>query len=167
MASGSVVGYRVKEVLFDQSHEAVGRTDQVTGSITVDGTSVTDGSFTADMTSVTSDETRRDDQFNGRIMETSTYPEATLTLSSPVDLASAPAAGKEWTAHVSGDLTLHGVTNEVSFDLQGVLDGTTAQVAGSIPITFAGWNIPNPSYAPVATTEDNGILEFSLNLSHA
>ena len=36
----SVVGYRVNEVLFGQNNVAVGRTNAVTGSITVDGASV-------------------------------------------------------------------------------------------------------------------------------
>src|SRR4051812_28276853 len=36
----SVVGYRVKEVLFGQHQTAVGRTSQVTGSLTVAGTTV-------------------------------------------------------------------------------------------------------------------------------
>jgi hypothetical protein len=34
-------------------------------------------------------------------------------------------------------------------------------------IPLSNWNIADLSYAPVATTEDNGILEFSLNPSHA
>jgi hypothetical protein len=37
---------------------------------------------------------------------------------------------------------------------------------GSIPITFADWNISNPSGGP-ATTADNGTLEFQINFAHA
>jgi len=39
-------------------------------------------------------------------------------------------------------------------------------VAGSIPITFADWNIANPSFGPVST-DDNGVLEFALNFGRA
>src|SRR5947209_7675336 len=84
--NGSVVGYRVKEVLFGQSNTAVGRTSSITGSITVDGTTVSAGTFTVDMTTVTSDQSRRDGQFNGRIMETSTFPTATFALTQPITL---------------------------------------------------------------------------------
>jgi hypothetical protein len=35
---------------------------------------------------------------------------------------------------------------------------------GQIPITFADWGIGNPSFAGVVSTEDNGLLEFSLVL---
>lgn len=157
----SVVGYRVNEVLFGQSADAVGRTSAITGTMTLDGATVTDASFTVDMTTVTSDESRRDGQFNGRIMETSVYPTATFTLSEPIDLGTLPDANADVTATATGELTLHGVTKTVTFDIQGRYTGSQVEVAGSIPITFADWNISNPSFGPV-TTEDHGILEFSL-----
>jgi polyisoprenoid-binding protein YceI len=164
---GSVVGYRVKEVLFGQSNVAVGRTGDVTGSITVDGTKVTAGSFTVDMTSVTSDESRRDGQFNGRIMETATYQTSMFKLTEPIDLGSIPADGVQKTFQATGELTLHGVTKTVVFDVNARHTGSNIQVAGSIPITFADWNISNPSFGGVVTTEDNGVLEFSLNFTQA
>jgi polyisoprenoid-binding protein YceI len=157
----SVVGYRVKEVLFGQSADAVGRTSAIAGTMTLDGATVTDASFTVDMTTVTSDESRRDDQFNGRIMETSVYPTATFTMSEPIDLGTLPDANADVTATATGELTLHGVTQTMTFDIQGRYTGSQVEIAGSIPITFADWGISNPSFGPV-TTEDNGILEFSL-----
>ena len=166
ITSDSVVGYRVTETLFGQSSEAVGRTSQISGSITIAGTTITAGSFTVDMTTVTSDESRRDGQFNGRIMETSLYPTATFTLTQPVDLGSIPAEGEQQTFQATGDLMLHGVTKTVTFDLTGQWTGAVIQVAGSIPITFADWNISNPSFGP-AQTEDHGTLEFLLDLTHA
>jgi polyisoprenoid-binding protein YceI len=166
VASGSVVGYRVKEVLFGQSNEAVGRTSTISGSIAVDGTTVTDARFTVDMTTVTSDQSRRDGQFNGRIMDTGTYPTATFTLTRPIEFGSIPAEGQSRTLRATGDLTLHGVSKTVVFDVTGRYSGSTFQVAGSIPITFAEWNIPNPSFGPVST-EDHGVLEFTLNFAQA
>lgn len=161
VSDASVVGYRVKEVLFGQSNEAVGRTTSVTGSVTVRGTTITEGSFTADLTTVTSDQARRDEQFHDRIMETATYPTATFRLTEPIDLGSIPAEGEERTYEATGDLTLHGVTRSVTFEVAGRITGSTFEVAGQIPVTFADWDIENPSFGPV-TTEDNGALEFSL-----
>ena len=166
VSSGSVVGYRVKEVLFGQSNEAVGRTSSITGSIIVDTTTVTGGSFTVDMATVTSDQSRRDDSFTGRIMETSTYPTATFRLTDPIDFGSSPADGAQRTLQAKGELTLHGVTKTVAFDVTARYTGSGIQVAGSIPITFSDWNISNPSFGP-AQTEDHGVLEFALNFSHA
>lgn len=166
VTDGSLVGYRVKEVLFGQSNTAVGRTDAITGSMTVSGTTITKASFTVDMASVTSDQSRRDGQFNGRIMDTGTYPTATFTLTQPIDLGSVPAQGAQRSFKATGTLTLHGVTKTVTFTLTGQYAGSTVQVAGSIPITFADWSIPNPSFGPVAT-EDHGLLEFALNFVHS
>ena len=167
IATGSIVGYRVNEVLFGQSHVAVGRTGSVTGSMIVSGTTVTQATFTVDMTTVTSDQGRRDAQFNGRIMETSTYPTASFTLTKPIALGSIPANGVQRTLKATGTLTLHGVTKSVTFSVTGRYTGSVVQIAGSIPIAFADWGIPNPSFGGVVTTEDHGILEFALSFSHA
>lgn len=157
----SVVGYRVKEVLFGQSADAVGRTGAIAGTMTLDGATVTDASFTVDMTTVTSDESRRDDQFNGRIMETSVYPTATFTLTEPIDLGTLPDANTDVTATATGGS--HAARRDADRDVRhpGRYTGSQVEIAGSIPITFADWGISNPSFGPV-TTEDNGILEFSL-----
>jgi polyisoprenoid-binding protein YceI len=166
VSGDSLVGYRVKETLFGQSNEAVGRTSTISGSMTVSGTTITTASFTVDMTTVTSDESRRDGQFNGRIMEASTYPTATFTLTKAIDLGSIPAEGEQMTLEATGDLTLHGVTKTVTFELTGQYTGGTVQIAGSIPIVFADWNISNPSFGP-AQTEDNGVIEFLLDFAQA
>ena len=159
VTDGSQVGYRVKEVLFGQSTEAAGRTSDVTGQVTIAGTTVQTASFTADMTTVTSDESRRDSQFNGRIMNTSEFPEATLTLTQPIDLGSVPDNLVEVTESVTADLTLRGATQSVTFDLKARRNGANLEVNGSIPITFADYGIPNPTTAGI-TTEDHGELEF-------
>ncbi|MDP9069876.1 MAG: YceI family protein [Actinomycetota bacterium] len=89
VTAGSRAGYRVKEVLFGQDAEALGRTDDVTGAFDVRGTSVAAGWFSVDMTTVTSDESRRDNQFRGRIMVVATYP--TATSGSPNPSSSKPS----------------------------------------------------------------------------
>lgn len=166
VASGSEVGYRVKEVLFGQAATAVGRTSSVQGTLTVQGATVTAASFTVDMKSVASDRPQRDRQFNGRIMETSTYPTATFTLTKPIDLGAVPPVGSTRTFTATGTLTLHGVTQAVDLTLTCRRATGSFQVNGSVPITFADWHIANPSFGPV-TTQDNGVLEFLLNFAKA
>jgi polyisoprenoid-binding protein YceI len=166
VAEGSQVGYRVKEVIFGQSNEAVGRTSDVAGTISVAGSTIRSATFTADMTSVASDQSRRDTQFHGRIMNTSTFPTATFTLTQPIDVGSIPTDGVAKTYEATGEFTIHGVTKRVAFPLTGKRSGSTIQVSGSIPIVFADWGIGNPSFGPV-TTEDHGVMEFLLNFRHA
>ncbi|MFI5100660.1 MAG: YceI family protein [Actinomycetes bacterium] len=166
IAAGSVTGYRVKETLFGQSNTAVGRTSSITGTITVSGTQVTAAQFSVDMTTVKSDQNERDGQFQGRIMDTATYPTATFTLSRPIQLGSVPPPGTTVTATATGRLTLHGTTKTVTFQVQAKRTDSTIAVSGSIPVVFADYGVDNPSGGP-ATTASSGTLEFLLNLSHA
>jgi polyisoprenoid-binding protein YceI len=166
VTSGSQAGYRVKEVLFGQDAEAVGRTSAVTGQITVDGTRVTAGDFSVDLTTVQSDESRRDNQFQGRIMDTATYPTATFKLAQPIELSSLPADGATISAKAQGQLTLHGTTRQVTVDVSAQRSAGSIRLSGQIPVTFADWNIPNPSFGP-ASTEDHGLIEFLLVLARA
>jgi polyisoprenoid-binding protein YceI len=166
IASGSEVGYRVHEILFGQTNEAAGRTSSITGTLTVNGAKITAASFTVDMTSVKSDKAMRDRQFQGRIMDTSTYPTSSFALSDPIVFGSVPPSNSPQTKTATGKLTLHGVTKTVTFTVQCERTGDTAQVTGSIPITFADFSISNPSFGPV-TTDDHGTLEFKLDLQHA
>ncbi len=160
----SVLGYRVKETLFGQDTEGVGRTNAVTGSLSLAGTTVEAGEFTVDMTTVESDSGNRDNQFRGRIMDTGNFPTSTFTLTQPIELGTVPAEGETITATATGDLTLRGTTLPVTFDVQARLNSGNIEVDGSIPIVFAEWGIPNPSFGP-ATTADNGLLEFLLVFS--
>jgi polyisoprenoid-binding protein YceI len=161
VTTGSTAGYRVKEVLFGQSTDAVGRTTAVTGDLTIAANSVTKGSFTVDLTQVTSDQSQRDSQFQGRIMNTSKYPTATFELTSPIDLGSLPADKTEVTYQASGNLTLHGTTKAIQVALTARRNGANIEVTGSIPVVFADYGINNPSNGAV-TTQDNGVIEFLL-----
>jgi polyisoprenoid-binding protein YceI len=157
----SQLGYRVKEVLFGQSTEAVGRTNAITGSLSIAGATVDKGDFTVDMTTVESDSGNRDRQFQGRIMDTSKFPTSTFTLTQPIELGSVPSEGQTVTASATGDLTLHGTSKPVTFDVQAQLKDGKIEVNGTIPIVFADYGIPNPTFGP-ASTEDHGVLEFLL-----
>jgi polyisoprenoid-binding protein YceI len=161
VTSGSQVGYRVTEVLFGQDTEGVGRTSTVTGTMQLQGTTVTAATFQVDMTTFKSDESRRDSQFDGRIMDVRTYPTSTFTLTSPIQLTSIPDNLVEVGTKASGDLTLRGTTKPVEIDLVARRNGDKIEVTGSLDVKFADWGIPNPSNGPV-TTQDHGSLELLL-----
>ena len=120
--SESTVGYRVKEVLGGVDTEGVGRTNQVNGSLTIQDTTLLSTVFEIDVASITSDSSRRDAQFAGNIMDTETFPTANFRLLTPIDLGTIPADGQKITATAFGELTLHGVTNQVSFDITATID---------------------------------------------
>lgn len=164
VSSGSQAGYRVKEILFGQETTAVGRTSDVTGEMTIAGTAVTKGTFTVDMTTVASDKSQRDGQFRNRIMSTSEFPTSTFVLTKPIELGSIPADGEERKVKATGDLTLRGTKKPVTIDLTAKRAGSSITVAGSLPISFPEWKIPNPSGGP-AEVGDDGEMELLLVLA--
>ena len=84
VTTGSQAGYRVREQLasLPAESDAIGRTDQVSGTITVtsDGTTttVTEATLTVDTTSITSDEDRRDNRMRQIGRATCGVPEGTF-----------------------------------------------------------------------------------------
>lgn len=165
VVSGSVVGYRVQEVLAGQNNTAVGRTSSISGGMTISGTTVRAASFTVQMATVHSDQSERDAQFDGRIMDTASYPTGKLTLTTPIDLGALPANGVIRSYQATASLTLHGHTRTVAFALQAERTGTGIGVSGSIPIVFAEYGIANPSFGSFVTTQDHGLLEFLVKFS--
>lgn len=164
--TASELRYRVKESINGFDTEGVGKTNAISGTLTISGTTATVADFTVDMTTFTSDESRRDGQFNGRIMEVDTFPTGTFKLTSPIDFKAVPAKGVDITTSATGDLTLHGVTKSVTFNLTAKLANGKIGVLGTIPVLFSDYNIANPSFATIKT-EDNGLLEFVLVFERA
>lgn len=162
VAGGSQVGYRVDEVLFGQNVTAIGRTEAVTGSVTIEGLSVVAAEFSADMTTVKSDEPKRDAQFESRIMDVINYPVATFSLDAPITLGD-DSLGTTTPHLASGTLTLRGTSKPVDVNLVSSIRDGRIVIAGEVLIIFDEWGIPNPSI-PGISTEDSGILEFSLVL---
>ncbi|MEZ5321472.1 MAG: YceI family protein [Microthrixaceae bacterium] len=162
--SGSVAGYRVKEVLNGIDAEAVGRTDAVTGSITISGTTVTKADFTVDMASVTSDQDRRDGQFRGRIMDTASNPTSSFELTKPIPLDGAPGLGKSFSTTATGRLTLKGTTRSVTLDLTAQRTATGMEIVADHDVKFADFGIDPPDFGFVKT-EDHGLIEVKLVLT--
>jgi polyisoprenoid-binding protein YceI len=163
------VGYRVTEKLFANisETEATGRTGNVTGTMTIDGTTVKDVTVTADLRDLQSDNDFRDGRIRSEGLESDKYPEAKFVLSEPITLSAVPTAGETVTAEAKGKFTLHGVTNDVTISLQGRWDGKQVQVVGSMPITFSDYGITAPTAPAVASVDDHGEMEMQLFFDRA
>ena len=161
-----VAGYRVRETFLQQNAEtdAVGRTEGVTGSLTVDGEAgalrLVSTQVIVDMRTLTSDKDRRDGQLRGRGIQSDTFPTATFDLATPAALPADLLAG-DVTVELPGKLTLHGVVKAVTVAAQARLetDGTVV-VAGSLPIVFADYGIEAPNVAGIIAVQDHGTMEF-------
>lgn len=172
VASGSQAGYRVRERLASLSAEsdAVGRTSDVTGSITVESdgttTSLTGGTLTVDTTTIASNEDRRDNRLRTEGLQTDSFPTASFTITQSVEIPAAALAGTASDVTLVGDLTLHGVTNSVSIPAQARLVDGTVQVAGSISFTLLDFDIVAPNVGGfILSIADDGALEFQVNFT--
>jgi polyisoprenoid-binding protein YceI len=157
------VGYRIEELFGGETVKktATGRTPAVTGSLTVQGNQITAVEITADMQQLKSDESRRDNSQKGGGLETDSFPTATFALTEPITLPSTPTEGTSADVEATGDLTLHGVTKQVTISLQTSLDNGRIIVAGSAPIVLADYSIDPPSSGFV-DVDENGTLEVQL-----
>jgi polyisoprenoid-binding protein YceI len=166
--SGSFVGYRVQEELASVgATEAVGRTPDVTGTLTVDGTTITAAEFTADLTTLQSDERNRDRQLQRQGLETGTFPTATFVLTQPIELGSEPAEGATVDATAVGDMTIHGTTKAVEIPVEAKLANGVVTVVGSLPVLFSDYGMQKPQAMIVLSVDDNGTMEFQLQFTKA
>jgi polyisoprenoid-binding protein YceI len=161
-ATGSFVGFRIKEQLQGiGSTTAVGRTPEVSGTITIDGTQLTAASFEADLTSITTNDSRR----NGRVqdaLDTGSFPTATFTLTQPVELGDAADTGAPVSVQATGNLTVHGVTKPVTVAIDAKLEGDNVVVVGSVPVVFSDFDVQVPRSPVVVSAEDHGTVELQL-----
>ena len=162
-AGETFVGYRVNEELINVgAFTAVGRTSAVTGALAFDGAAITRVEIEADVTRLQSNDSRRDQALETRGLETATYPTASFVLTQPIALDAVPAEGDAIAVDAVGELTIHGVTREVTIPLEGQRAGGYVVVVGSIEIVFADYEMTAPTAFVVVSIEDRGIMEFQL-----
>jgi polyisoprenoid-binding protein YceI len=156
----SEFGYRVEEVLAGVNTSAVGRSNEIDGTLVIAGTTA-EIDTSVQVENITSGDGRRDGQFRGNIMDAENFPTATFVTTEPIDFGAIPADGEQVTATATGELTLRGVTQPVTFDVTAQVSGDRIGVLGSIPVVFEDYGIANPSNSFV-TTESDGLVEFVL-----
>ncbi len=162
----SEFGYRVEEVLAGVSTTAVGRSNEISGLLTIAGTTATAVDVEVQIDSIKSDSALRDGRFAGDIMNSDEFPTATFSLTGPIDFGSIPTGDEQVVASATGELTLRGVTNPVTFEVTAQTTDGRIGVLGSIPVVFADYGIDNPSFGQVRT-EDDGLVEFVLVFERA
>jgi polyisoprenoid-binding protein YceI len=166
--TGTWAGYRFDEELVSiGTNTAVGRTPNVTGTMTVADGVVTAVDVEVDLTTLDSDSDRRDGALRTRGLESDRFPTAAFGLSEPVQLPAGLSDGERAPASATGELTIHGVTNEVSVELQAELQGDAAVVVGSAPVALADYGIEPPTGFTVLSISDDGTFEFQLFFSKA
>ncbi|WP_420611197.1 YceI family protein [Candidatus Poriferisodalis sp.] len=161
-ATGSFAGFRVDEELARiGAFTAVGRTGDVSGTLVIAEESVTSVEIEVDLTTLRTDDSRRDGAVQ-RALGTSQHPTATFSLSEELHIEGAVELGESISLMASGDLTVNGITQPVTIDIEAQLVGSLIAVVGSVEITFADFDVAVPQVPIVLSAEDHGIMEFQL-----
>jgi polyisoprenoid-binding protein YceI len=144
--------------------EAVGTSKSVSGSLVLgsDGTVLADqSSISVDLSKLQSDESRRDNWIKNDTIQTSRYPMATFVPRSVAGLPTPLPTAGEATFQLLGDLTVHGVTKPVTWQVTAQFaDGAiTGNATANVKITDFG--MTPPKVGPVLNIEDALTLELA------
>lgn len=162
--SESKARYRVREQLVNLTlpNDAVGETDQVSGSITIlpEGTVDTASSkFVVDLVSLVSDANRRDNFLRQNVLQTDQFPIAEFVPTAVSGLAWPLPESGPVNFQLIGDLTIRDVTREVTWDVNGTLEGSRGTVQAQTEFKFADFSLTQPRVPVVLSIEDRIILE--------
>ncbi len=159
---GSEAGYRLGEVLSGQDVTVVGRTERVTGEMTIADGALTAATVTVNAGTITTDEAARDAFFR-RALNTSEFPDATFVLAEPVDVSALGQSDQPLSVPAVGTLTFHGVSQQVTAELEAQRTVTGVEVVATVPVTLADFELEAPDLGWVVV-EPTGTIEVRLLL---
>jgi polyisoprenoid-binding protein YceI len=162
---GSSASYKVTEqfVGINFPNDAIGTSSTVAGALTIaaDGSIAPGSKLTIDLRNLKSDQDQRDGFVRNRLLETEKFPLAefvpTKITGLPLMIPTQGQTGFELT----GNLTIHGVTKEVTF--QGIATfGRDSTVAGRAKTTFnfGTFGLTKPTIARLMSVDDKIELEI-------
>lgn len=161
IASGSVAGYRVGYSSPVGGGTRVGRSEAVTGQMTIKGSTVRTTTVSVDFRELTSDGGSTCDEHVREIMDTANHPFESLRLGTPIELGSVPPDGKQVSVKVTAQVTLRGVTRSETFTLTARRNASRIEVLGSVPVNRDDYKIPD-SDKPGFTIDKKGTIEVLL-----
>jgi polyisoprenoid-binding protein YceI len=171
-ADRNEVRFRAREVVFGQSlpSDAVGATRAVNGTIVLGsegGVDSTVSRVTADLRLLQSDERRRDNYIQRNTLETDRFPHAEFVPRETRRLPSPLPTSGEVTFDLVGDLTVHGVTRPVAWEVAARVNGPEVAGTGSTRVAMTDFGMTPPRAGPVLSIEDTLVLEIDFVMTRA
>ena len=166
VSEGTVARYKVREQLAGISFpsDAVGTTSTVTGALVLnpDGSiDVTQSKIVVDLKALKSDQSMRDGYVQNNTLETAKFPTLDLVpkrlvgLSMPLPSAPPAQAGFQLVT----DMTLHGVTKEVTWNVVSTFANESIAGRATTTIAFETFGMAKPSLARLLSVDDKIELE--------
>jgi polyisoprenoid-binding protein YceI len=127
-----------------------GRTDQITGTISVDPAQLTDTvtvNLEVDLTTLKTGIGKRDSHMRENHLETKKYPKATFKGATLRGTSAKMLSGSPEKFEVEGDFTLHGVTRRLRANVEVSLkDPTTLEFKAAFMVPLADYKIDRPKF---------------------
>ena len=144
-------------------NEAIGTTSAVIGTILIaeDGTPLACSRIDIDLRTLATDESRRDGQIQ-KAMETDEFPLATFIVTAIEGLEGPLAEGIETELVLLGNLSIHGVEKQVSWDTTVTLNDGVVTGTATTQVTFDDFAIDKPVIGPVMSIEDEVNLTIDI-----
>jgi polyisoprenoid-binding protein YceI len=166
LTTGSKARYKVREQLAGISFpsDAVGTTEGVTGVIVInpDGSvDATASKITVDLKTLSSDQQMRDGYVQNRTLETAKFPTLDFVPKKVVGLPAGPLATTGQAGfQLVGDMTLHGVTTEVTWNVVSTFANDAVAGRATTTLTFEQFKMTKPTLARLMSVEDKIELEI-------
>ncbi|WP_161891004.1 YceI family protein [Pontibacter russatus] len=141
--AGSTMTWNAKK--FGGEH--TGTVQLASGNLEVNGRKLVGGSFEIDMTSIT-DTDITNPEFNAKLtnhlksedfFSAEKHPVSTFKITKATPIAKAKAGAPNYT--ITGDLTIKGITNAITFPATVKTDGKAAEAAARIELDRTKWDI--------------------------
>ncbi len=145
----------------------MGVTQAVKGAIVLgsDGEVLADRSkITIDLATLRSDEARRDNYVRQNTLATSRYPQAIFVPRRITGLPSPVPAEGEAAFQITGDMTVHGVTKSITWDVTAAFNRSLVDAHATTHFTFGDFGMAVPRVFVVLSVEDNIRLEADFHL---
>ncbi|HJO81056.1 MAG: YceI family protein [SAR202 cluster bacterium] len=165
--AGGLARYRVNEQLARRElpNDAVGETSGIAGSIVFDADGVilsATSQLSIDLRTLKSDETRRDNYIRDRTIQTARFPTADFTPRSTEGLLWPLQIEGQTTFKLLGDMTMHGVTTAVAFDVTASFSGDQITAKAGTTITFEQFGMSKPRLFLIVSVADEIKLELEI-----
>ncbi len=164
--------FKVREQLAGMQlpNDAVGTTKAIQGAIVFgpNGEILREQSkFTVDLNTLRTDQPMRDAFIKQNTLQTQRFPTAEFVPQSAQGLPWPLPTSGEVTFKLTGELTVHGVTRMVTWDVTARFSGREVSGTATTSVTFGDFGMTQPRVARVLSIEDNIRLELDFVLQAA
>lgn len=117
--------------------------------------------FTVDLRTLKSDESRRDARVQ-LTLDTANYPEAVFVVRRVEDFPRRWSGEEDATFRMTGDLTIHGVTREVTWEVKAKREGPVMTALATVELRYADFNIDPPNIAGFVSLTDDFTVQVQV-----